>query len=149
VAASRLTAAAAVRERRWQSRVDLGVAALVEDARGRLEPLEGQVEADRRLPDDLGDRGDRLRPRPGVEGAEHDGDPRQAHERAPDESEHRQPSRHETRGVHEVAEDQAVADADDEAGAEQEGRVVDGDERLAEGDERVVGRAPRGPGAAS
>jgi hypothetical protein len=41
------------------------------------------------------------------------------------------------------AEDQAVADADDEAGAEQEPRVLDGDERLAEGAERVIGRAGR------
>jgi hypothetical protein len=35
---------------------DSGIAALVKDGRGRLKPREGQVDAQRRLPDDLGDR---------------------------------------------------------------------------------------------
>src|SRR4051812_13542974 len=124
-----------------QPGVDFGLAALVADRRGRLEALERQVDADRRLPDDLRDREQELRRPGGLEGAEHHGDPRQAQQRAADEPEHRQPAWQQAGGVHQVAEDQSVADADDEAGAEQEGRVVDGDERLTQAQERAVGQA--------
>ena len=79
-----------------------------------------------------------------IEGAEHDGDARQGDERA------RRRARNSARrrgirsdGYIREPRISPVPDAHDEAGAEQERRVVDDDERLAEGYERGVGRAPR------
>jgi hypothetical protein len=75
--------------------------------------------------------------------AEHHGDSGRADQRAADQPEHGHAPRHQAGAVHQVAQDQPVADADDEPGTEQERPVLDGDERLAGHDERA-GVAARG-----
>ena len=57
-------------------------------------------------------------------------DPRERDERAADEAQRGQASRHQARPVHQPAEDQAVSDADGEAGSEQEHPILDRGERL-------------------
>ena len=56
---------------------------------------------------------------------EQDADPGKGDEGAADESQHGKAAWHQAGPVHQVGQDQPVADADDEAGAEQERQVLD------------------------
>jgi hypothetical protein len=119
-----------------------------EDGRGP-ESLDGRVDAERQLPEELRDGRDALARAPRFDDVEQDGDPRGADQRPSDEPQHRHARWHQAGPVHEVTEHQPVADADDEAGAEDERPVVEGDERPSDRVERRgVGRLrPPGPDA--
>ena len=76
-----------------------------------------------------------------VDDVEHHGDPRNADQRTSDEPQHGHASRNEAGPVHQVAQDQPVSDADNEARPEYERPITDRDERLCVGDERAGIRA--------
>src|SRR5215213_8935729 len=76
-----------------------------------------------------------------LEDPEHDGDPRSYEQGPGDEPQHGKVPWYEPRAVHHVAQDQPVADADDEAGSEQERPIMERDQRLADRDERAGIRA--------
>jgi hypothetical protein len=99
-----------------------------EDRRGP-ESFKDQVNAKRRLPSDLRECRDDLPRRACLEDAEHDGDPRSADQRTSDEPQHGHPPWHQAGSVHQVAEQESVPDADNEAGSEQRRPIIDRDQR--------------------
>ena len=106
---------------------------------GCLEPLDDGVDAERQLPDELRDGRDGLRRAAFVDYVEHHPEPRNADESASDESQYRQASRHEAGPVHQVAKDQPVPDAENEAGTEYERPIANRDERFCVREQRGSG----------
>src|SRR5436305_15140991 len=72
---------------------------------GCLEPLDDRIDPERQLPEELRDCRDGLRRAASGDYVEHHPDPRDADERARDEPQHRQASRHQAGTVHQVTQD--------------------------------------------
>lgn len=106
-----------------------GAPFLREDGR-RPESPDQRVDAERELPDDLGDRRDALHRPACLEQAEQHADARKGLDRAADHAQQRESPGHQAGPEHEVAQDQPVPDPDDEAGPELERPVLDRGERL-------------------
>src|SRR4051812_21060850 len=135
------------RRRVWLGRCDGGrcpwaVFANVrpEDGRRGPEALEGAVDAEEEFPQELRDGREALKRAQGVAGGvagEQGCWPRRNEERPADEAEPCGAARDEFGAVHEVAEDQSVPPADDPAGTEEEGPVLDRREGVGD---RALGR---------
>ena len=101
-----------------------------------LEAFDNQPDAQQQLPDELWT--DHNAPRHGawLDDPEQDADEASEEHRAGDEPQHGHGPWHQGGAVHQVAQQQPVADADDEAWPEEERPIMNGDERLADRDER-------------
>src|SRR5919109_1379926 len=85
-----------------------------------LNPETKGVDAERELPNDLGNRRDPLHDSAGVVEVEQHAGPREGLERTSDQSQQRQSPRRQAGPVHQVAQDEPVPDPDNPAGPELE-----------------------------
>src|ERR1035437_3350205 len=113
-------------------RCDRLLPALGAEDRGGLEPLEGQVQAQEQLPDELRGGRDALQRGALRDDPEQHGDRGSYEERTSDEAEQRHAPPPRAGPVQQVAEDRPCPDAVGEAGAEKERPVMDGAKRPAD-----------------
>jgi hypothetical protein len=131
------------RDRRLGTLIHSDNPGLVSRDRGWLEAFDQEIDAKGQLPKELRGCRDALHRRASPDDVHHDRDSRKADQRASEEPRHGQASRNESGLVHQVAQDQPVSNADNEAWPEYECPITDRDERLAGRDERAGIRARR------
>src|SRR5664279_2655119 len=96
--------------------------------RGRLEPLDDEVDGKRRFPGAFRKCSEVRCRRAVLESTKQDGDSRGEDQGAPDESQQCHAPGHEAGLIHQVAEQQPVSESGTEAGPEQERPVMDGNQ---------------------
>jgi hypothetical protein len=106
-----------------------------------VEALDDEPEAKRQLPQELRDDHEAPQHRHWLEDPEQDADETSEEHRAGDEPQQSHAPWHQARAVHQVAQNQPVADAYNKAGSEQERPIMKCDERRADCEERAGIRA--------